>query len=551
MVTSKSQTVLRIWPWFASASGGAMLALCYPGWDIEILVWFAPALLLAAAWTPPPSHCRRPVLRAALLGYLGGVIFFFISLIWMREVIQESWSFVLPLLLALYLGFYTAVFTAFAATVGRPRFRFDDHSLFGNALANIRAAFLNAAAWTGLEWLRGIAFTGFGWDGLGVALWKNAPLIQIADTVGVTGIAFLVLFVVSTGTGLVWRTAGEFATHRLRPHIDFALAAALVISTFFYGVHRLHEKPGETIELRTLIVQANIPIEEKWDPGHANTIYQTYRDLTEPWVTGATYDLVIWPESSLPYQINDPFNFVYLNDLLTLGDFALLLGANEESPGEGAFNTAAMLQGEATRRTIYRKIHLVPFGEYIPLRGRFSPFEWFAGGLIPWDFDRGTSTEPIPVPSSDIEVIPAICFEDTVGRLTRKFVRAAPQLIVTVTNDGWFRESAGSTQHLANAVFRCIELRRPMARAANTGISCIIDETGSLYDRNATHGIPRIITDPETESPFTTGCLSAKLEISKNPPTTFYSQFGDLFSINLGLVAFLAAVLPRFFRKKR
>ena len=209
------------------------------------------------------------------------------------------------------------------------------------------------------------------------------------------------------------------------------------------------------------------------------------------------------------------------------------------------------MKGTTKNYQVYRKAHLVPFGEYIPLRGIFPPFEWVAGRLIPADFQAGKSFDPLVTEEGGFQIIPLICFEDTIGRLARKFVRQGePQLIVNVTNDGWFWESAGSIQHLANARFRCIELRRPMVRAANTGVSCIIDELGSLYDQESTPPFERKIADDVTGSTFVTGCLPGTVRMQKDSPLTIYARFGDWFSVGLGSLA-LASIFLRRFRAAR
>jgi apolipoprotein N-acyltransferase len=202
---------------------------------------------------------------------------------------------------------------------------------------------------------------------------------------------------------------------------------------------------------------------------------------------------------------------------------------------------------------MHKKVHLVPLGEYIPFRNSFPLFEWIAGGIIENDFTPGTEFEPLTLEKDghEIGIIPLICFEDTVPRHARKFLRDGPQIMVNVTNDGWFYESAEPSQHFYNAMFRCIEFRRPMIRAANTGVSGFIDERGSVYDRRATDNFQRILRDDETGSTYIRGSIPGNVEVNLNPPTTFYARFGDLFSISLGLIALLFAALSVAKSKKR
>jgi len=137
----------------------------------------------------------------------------------------------------------------------------------------------------------------------------------------------------------------------------------------------------------------------------------------------------------------------------------------------------------------------------------------------------------------EIGIVPLICFEDTVPRHARRFLRPEPQIMVNVTNDGWFFESPQSVQHFRNALFRCIEFRRPMIRAANTGVSAFIDTRGSVYDRDSAGDFPRILRDEETGSTHIRGSLPGDVEVDLDPPMTVYARVGDAFSITLGLVA--------------
>ncbi|MGI9242686.1 MAG: apolipoprotein N-acyltransferase, partial [Verrucomicrobiales bacterium] len=420
--------------------------------------------------------------------------------------------------------------------------------------ASIRCALLNAAAWTGLEWLRGILFSGFGWNGLGVAFHGDLlVLAQPADLIGVTGLSFLVVFTGTIFAATLRRLQLEIRSGTMRPHLDFAAAILLIILFFFYGIAKTTAKPpADPVIVDTLLVQANIPQEEKWDQAYVEEIYSIYKRLTLPIVSTIPVDLVLWPEAALPleYYYNYKFHRTYFNELLAENDFSLVFGANENAVGEGYFNSIMMMRGNTDSMEAYRKIHLVPFGEFVPFRGKIKLLN-FLEELITGDFDRGTSTDPLPLTKPEpYSIIPMICFEDTIGRLTRKFVRPEPQLIVNCTNDGWFGESSCALQHMANAKFRCIELRRPMARAANTGVTGIIDETGSLDDRRQPGYDPRIISDAAPDpNTFVEGFMSAKISLDRNPPTTFYARFGDLFSILCGIGAIVALAVRAITRK--
>lgn len=587
---------------------------------IEALVWFWSVPLFVSLWTLPVecteasagthsgkgrafgrlrvrAALRSQAVRGATLGFVAGFTFFLANLSWLLELrhIIGSLTFALIGLLALssYLGLFFAAWGAFVSTVGRPSssdFAPDptkdrqgrtaelpgrrgsqisgrrdakgsgaEGSLMGTSFTSLRFALLNAAAWTGLEWIRGWLLTGFGWNGLGVALHANPTLIQIADIVGVAGLSFLPVFVTGILLHTLWRIHLEASSRRLRPHLDFMAAILLVICVFFYGVEKVAVASSrDSVELRTLLVQPNIPQSLKWDPEAALDIYRTLDDLTRLNVEIHPFDLVIWPEASLPLHLDHPEHALYLERILALGDHSLLLGTNVFAPRQTGnqagsiqriYNSAALMRDRVADAQIHHKMHLVPFGEFLPLRKVFPLVERIFGELLPADFDRGRSTEPLILElpgedkGSDILLSPLICFEDTVPRVVRRLVRSgAPQVLVNLTNDGWFGESRASHQHLVNASFRCIELRRPMIRCANNGVSCIIDTSGSFYDREAGDGFRRLIEDPDAGNSFIRGTLPATLKIDPDPPITFYARFGDAFSVLCTLSA-MAAVL--------
>ncbi|MGH8101141.1 MAG: apolipoprotein N-acyltransferase, partial [Chthoniobacterales bacterium] len=198
------------------------------------------------------------------------------------------------------------------------------------------------------------------------------------------------------------------------------------------------------------------------------------------------------------------------------------------------YNAAVLVSGADLQMQVYRKMHLVPFGEYVPLRHSFPLFAAAAGAWVPGDFDRGTEYTVFHLTNRDVRVAPLICFEDTVGDLTRRFVLNSANLLVDVTNDGWFLHSAGSRQHLHNAVFRCIETRRPMVRAANTGVTCFVNEVGR---------VTQILQD-ENGGTFAEGVLNGAINVPTGGTLTFYVRHGELFAeLCAGVALISAAVL--------
>ncbi|MEZ5324961.1 MAG: apolipoprotein N-acyltransferase [Verrucomicrobiales bacterium] len=547
----------QIWrPLLISAGSGSALAFAYPRWDMSWLVWIALVPMMVALWFLVPGSGWRRAAKAALCGWTGGCAFFLINLWWITEVSGIGW-----IAVCLYLALYFAIWAVIVTGIGRPNFASAPSAteqtswskrMFATSLESLRVAVFSAATWTALEWVRGWMFTGFGWNGLGVALHDNLVLIQIADIVGVTGVSFFVMLAITTIATTAVRLFFEVRHARIRPHTDFFIVVAVFMGLFFYGTDkiRVHSTPSANSasdhqSLKCLVIQPNIAQEVKWEELYAPDILNKFYDATEAGSDQDT-DLVVWPETALPYVLNSRTTEDFLNDVLKMGNFALAFGINDVQADDEFYNALALVKGNYSSVRVYRKIHLVPFGEYIPLRREFPPFEWIAGGEVAGDFNRGTDSIPLPLPGSEaaapVEIIPLICFEDTVGELARKFVTPNAQLMVIVTNNGWFNDSANSVQHVANAKFRCIELRRPMLRSANTGITCHIEATGRIA--------AKIHPGPSVAFTLPSDFLIAQVDIAPQSKPTFYASNGDLFSkVMAGIVSFWLIV--SFARQKR
>lgn len=551
-------TLSRHWPWLAAILSGTLLAFCYPPFTADGLIWIWQGPLLAALWFSKREKKRG--LYGAWLGLVSGFSFFAISLSWLTEISHVAGTILAGIAalvaLSLYLSLYFAAFGAFSATVGRWIITEPDKNkkdLFDLSFGVLKVAFLNGAAWCGLEWLRGVLFTGFGWNTLGVALTDHLLLVQFADVIGITGYGFIMMFCGVIAFCTLVRLGLEIKDRkRLRPHADFAVGVGLIILLFLYGMSKVTYAPEESIDVRARVMQLNIPLEDKWseDIKLRQKIIFDYRDLTRTFVDTSPHDLILWPETALPGHFNFPWVQEYFNEHVLKGDDFYLLTGLEDSTlqGDEIYNTITLMKGTTETYQMHKKVHLVPIGEYLPFRETFPIFVWIAGGIIENDFTPGTVFEPLVIEKEghEIDIVPVICFEDSVPRHVRKFLRQKPQIMVNVTNDGWFRDSAQPRQHFNNALFRCIEFRRPMIRAANTGVSGFIDERGSVYDRRSNDKFARILQDEETGSTYIRGSIPANVEVDLNPPMTFYARYGDVFSIGMGVVALLAAALAIF-----
>lgn len=554
----------------AGASGGA-LALCFAPFDQAWLVWGWMWLLLPLLWTVGSKRTR---LKGFGLGFLCGFVFWAINLKWIGSV---TWLGVFAF--AIYLGLYFGAFGAFAARAGNPWLRKEApgnltmKTRFGEMGRSLAYAALLAGLWCGLEWIRGWLLTGFGWNGLGVTFAKSLVLAQNAEYVGVIGLSFLPVFV----SVVVVQTARRFWQQAMSGgvkllHWDFAVALLVVMLSFTVGTNRLVSVTNAPkIESRFLLVQQDIPQFANrvvWEP---HEIVNGFVELTEDGLEKVEQeageamkatesedevvqikwpDFVVWPESCLPDHfwiqedgrpVTGPGLESVIDYIGGLGDFTLITGINEAASDDTMSELTARYNSLMTRtpedvRQSYKKHHLVVFGETLPdFEFIYDLYEKTAGTPFSYGLTPGESFDPliVSVDGREVGLIPSICFEDTVPRLTRKFVRNAPQMIVNVTNDGWFQESEGSVQHFRNSLFRSIELRRPMIRCANRGVTGVISATGSTVDPYT--GEQRQLLD-EHGAPFHRGSLLASAYLLEEGGITLYAAFGDWFAVS-GLVA--------------
>lgn len=560
----------------AAAASGALVAGLYPPFSFAAMAWVALVPLLVALWTMEGKRAGR---RGFLLGWLAGTVSFGIQFSWLG-VVSPLGAVVLPL----YLGTFWGAFGAFAATLGNP-WRGERRGGWPECARSLRLAFCHGAVWAGLEWLRGWLFTGFGWNMLGVAFHEAPSIAQAADLLGVAGLSMLLVFfqAVLVQVGRRMMRSAEDGERRLR--LDFAVAVAVVGLLLCYGIARIAmEAKRETLRLKALLVQINIPQDAAQVLWKSIDIHMAYEEETakalesladqdaarlkeavgqgdEGSISLSWPDWVMWPESALTGRImraDDGTWGAWREDLESIsqvrraGPFQLIYGTNElesEKKGEDqlvmkekgrAWNSLAVMSPENELQT-YQKRHLVIFGETIPFVDTIpllkKLYEQQAGIEYGGSFTPGVSVDPLPIPTargSVIGAIPTICFEDTLARITRLFLRPGPQVIVNVTNDGWFKESAASAQHFANARFRTIEMRRPMLRCANTGVSAALDSTGSTAHPDT--GKPQVITDAKG-SHFTRGSLLAELDVPLQPSFSLYALIGDWGIIGLSLAA--------------
>ena len=382
--------------------------------------------------------------------------------------------------------------------------------------------FVLASIWVALEFIRAHLFTGFGWVMLGHSQYKNLWLIQIADKTGVYGVSFLVMLV----------NLLLFETWRARSLLLKANIAVMTVLSIvlIYGFWTTGQKKHYEM-VRVGLVQPNIPLKIDWDEGRRPWIVDQTIQLTKK-LQDQKLDLIVWPETSLPGVIIDaPFLTSEKSGRLPAGMHTPILIGSIAQEGEQYYNSAFLVGADGQMLGRYDKIHLVPFGEYLPLRPILG---WINKFVALDDFTSGKDYKIFSTTPSQKKFAVLICFEDTLGNLRRRMAQAGADFFVNMTNDAWFKDTQAPFLHLQAAVFGCVENHRALARAANTGVSALVDPWGRII---ATVG------DGQGKKTFIDGTAWGLLPI--NHEKTLYTKYGDIFTY----LCFLCILVAAVFRK--
>jgi apolipoprotein N-acyltransferase len=381
-----------------------------------------------------------------------------------------------------------------------------------------------AVAWAAAEWIRGHAFTGFPWNLVGYTWIDVAAVLPAVGLMGVYGLSLLTVFAAASPAALVGG-----ATRR---GTAVPLAAALVVfgALGVYGGLQKAPAPGDDPALRLRIVQANIAQKLKWDAGERETNLLRHVQLSRT-PGHETRDLIIWPETASTFAVRDGATVTQVIARAVSGDTRVLTGAPRVT-GAGAtfrgFNSLVAVDGRANVQASYDKHHLVPFGEYLPFRrvlARLGVDKMVQGS--PVDFSPGPGVRTLHLAGLP-GFSPLICYEAIFPGAVSDG-RDRPAWLLSITNDAWFGPGAGPAQHFAMARMRAAEEGLPLVRAANTGISAVVDSLGRVQDRI---DIGR------------RGIIDADLPPARTP--TLYAQFGDLIFFTLLALSGLVLVGRRW-----
>jgi apolipoprotein N-acyltransferase len=492
---------------------GLLIFLSFPKYGTGIFAWAALIPLFFAVQAAQPREAFK-------IGFLTGFAAHVGILYWIAYVVVQYGY--LPiyigigamLLLSSYLSLYTAFF-AFGITFLR-----------GKSVP----LFLSAPLlWTLLDYARSYLLTGFPWEHLAHSQYLYDNVIQISDVTGTYGITFLIVFINAVLYDLL--------SHRSRRRYLIAetFAAGFVITAIIaYGhvrIETVEELLKKSRSLGVTLVQGNIDQNLKWNSRYQLQTIDIYRALSlqsAPFPNG----LIVWPETAAPFyfQQHDAMQSAVV-DIAVSSRSALLFGSpSYERHGEyiSYMNSAFLLKPDGALSGRYDKVHLVPYGEYVPLRSLFPFISKLVAGV--GDFKSGKGYYPLTIDEHRLGVL--ICYEGILPDAAREYKRRNAELLVNITNDAWFGRTSAPYQHLSMTVFRAIENRLYLVRAANTGISAIIDPTGKilsrtrLFERTTLQGDVKMIDEK-----------------------TFYAAYGDVF-VYLCATALLILVILSMQRRK-
>ena len=434
-----------------------------------------------------------------LLGVATGVMYFGGALYWVVVVMTVYGKLALPLALVagLLVVLYQAIFPGLFALVLGLAVR-----VFG-----VPGVWLAPFIWVAVEWVRSSIGGGFPWALLGSSQATVIPVAQVASVAGVFGLSWLIALVSSASAAV--------ALSRKRIHLWGAIATAVllfVVATA--GALRVAEgslaRSGEV--LRVGLVQGNVDQSVKWDPSFREPIIRRYIDLSRQ-VIGAGASLVVWPESSTPYYLDvDPVLSAPLRRLAAESRIPFIVGTNEIEAGatrkeDRFYNSAVEIGPDGRSRGAYRKMRLVPFGEFVPFRNLL----FFLDRLVESVGDFTPGATPNVLESDGRRVGVSICYESVYPWISRAFVQRGSRLLATITNDAWFGETSAAYQHFEQGSLRAIEEGRYFIRAANTGISGAVDPYGRTIIRT---------------SLFETTAVTVDVRLLDQ--RTIYSYIGDL-----------------------
>ncbi len=483
---------------------GLLLTGLFPPAGLSWIAWAALLPLFISLEGSTPSQALKLGLLAGMSHYLS-LIYWIIFVLDHYGNLGVFLSFGPYLLLCFYLSIFIALFCWGTVRI----------------LRNISFPwFFVAGLWVSLEYIRAHFLSGFPWCLLGYSQYNHLQIIQVADITGIYGVSFMIVFSNGLLYSLLFRPPGKPSTLF---RLQFFFGLALLFAAVSYGFYqtdaqgKAHTQKGITCA----VIQPDIDQSVKWDPASQSRTMNIYRRLTLS-VSSAHPRLILWPETAVPFFFQDQSDLS--NDVRSLTETVnadLLFGspAYRRKGRDYVYYNRAYLLTTDGRISSYDKVHLVPFGEYVPLKHVLFFIDRLVAGA--GDFEPGEDVSPLR--DTGLSIGPLICFEAIFPELARKQVKKGAQVLVNLTNDAWFGTTSAPYQHLAMAVLRAVENRRTLIRAANTGISAFISPTGKIQAKSplfVEHTLTRVVHPAAS-------------------PLTFYTRFGDTFALLLCAISVL------------
>jgi len=477
-----------------SLLSGVLLIFSFPNFDLEFLAWFAFVPVLYAIHGKTPLHAFTLGFLTGLISYLG-ILYWIIVAIHTYGNIPLLLSGFILLLLVGYLSLFTGTFGFLTRVVPLS--------------SGIQTILFLPILWTALEYLRSFLLTGFPWANLGYSQYLNLPFIQMADITGPYGLSFVILLV---NTTLFWILHQWI--NKTFPAREVVVTLLVLLSSMIYGYVKMGVIDQQMLHqpsLKVGVTQGNIDQSIKWDESFQKETLKIYERLSLQ-VAEQHPDLIIWPETATPFFFQQAIEFQpMVLDIPNKTKTFLLFGSPSFKIERGKvnhYNSAYLASPSKEIIGRYDKIHLVPYGEYVPL-GEILPLGSLGEGI--GNFKSGKVIYNFSLPQGKFGVL--ICFEIIFPDLCRRFVKSGADFLVTITNDAWFGTTSAPHQHFSIAVFRAVENRVFIARAANTGITGFIDPTGKIIKKGEI---------------FTEEAMSETIRLSKKK--TFYTLYGDVFA---------------------
>ena len=495
-------------------ASGLLLTASFPKIGISQLAWVALVPLLGVISESSAKQAFR-------LGFITGLAHYLTLLYWLINTMMTYgylpvWVAVpLLFLLAAYLSLYIGVFSMVLSLCRKP----------------IYCMMMAPVLWVALEYLRTFLLSGFPWGLLGYSQVNHLHLIQIADIFGVYGVSFLIVFANIHLTPRPPSLKGQGENPPLRFGEGFSgrgrgfFALILLIGgTYGYGVWQINRSDSlakSSPSAKITVVQGNIPQTEKWDQAFRTSTALKYLDLSMSHIKEKP-DLVVWPETSMPfYFFYDPILTKVVQEGIRSTNAHFLIGSPaflEKKNETEYYNSAYLIAPDGNSEGRYDKVHLVPYGEYVPLK-KWMPF---LGKIVEHVGDFKSGKKGSTLQSGNLSLGLQICYEIVFPALSGAMAQNGATLLVNITNDAWFGTSSAPYQHFDMAVFRAVENKRTLARSANTGISGFIDPVGRI-----------IVSTPLFKEAAVTRTVPLITE------KTIYTRFGDWFAITCCIAAVL------------